>query len=96
MSEAEETLVKLFTGLARSGMSFGDCAECGRPYGSRIATDLCMICRGEVPDDGWKRAHPETDRNVQRVRLLSVLRRKWIDDSSWWAFYSDLEIVRAR
>jgi len=37
---------ELRAGLERSGMTFGECSLCGRPYGSRITTTLCPPCRG--------------------------------------------------
>lgn len=66
-------LDKLRVGLEGSGMVFGECSFCGRPYGSRDGSPLCPPCKGVVPYDGWHATHPDSSPFVQRSRLLSLL-----------------------
>lgn len=68
-----EELARFRSGLERSGMTFGHCAECGREHGTRSGSDLCVPCREPRFYDGWKELHPETDRTLQRGRLLALL-----------------------
>lgn len=68
------TMALLRAGLERSGMTFGECVECSRPYGSRNGSELCPPCRepAKYGDDWWQK-HPEGSRFTQRARLLSLL-----------------------
>lgn len=68
------TMALLRAGLERSGMTFGECVECSRPYGTRNGSELCPSCRepAKYGDDWWLK-HPEGSRFTQRARLLALL-----------------------